>query len=122
MKKIVKIATGICAFLGLFSCEEAIKTLQLEASINKDLLTVNESMLIDFTGSTADHIVVYPGDDMQNYDLRDQSNTGLAVNKKVFTYSYRVPGVYKVVCLASTAGDKASDLKFTTRSFTVNVI
>jgi hypothetical protein len=122
MKKIVKITAGICAFLLVFSCEEEIKTLQLEASINKDLLTINESMVIDFAGSIADNIVVYPGDDMQNYDLRDQSNTGLVVNKKLFTYSYSVPGVYKVVCLASTSGDMATDLKFATCSFTVNVI
>ncbi|MDR2622477.1 MAG: hypothetical protein LBC48_07860 [Dysgonamonadaceae bacterium] len=122
MKKTSKTIVGICTLLGFFSCEETIRTPQLEASINKELLTVNESMVIDFAGSTADNIVVYPGDDMQSYDLRDQSNTGLVVNKKLFTYSYRVPGTYKVVCLASTSGDMATDLKFATRSFTVTVI
>jgi hypothetical protein len=122
MEKIVKTIAGIGVFLLAFSCEETIRTPQLEASISKDLLTINESMVIDFAGSTADNIVVYPGDDMQNYDLRDQSNTGLAVNKKLFTYSYRAPGVYKVVCLASTSGDMATNLQFATRSFTVTVI
>jgi hypothetical protein len=122
MKKIVKTIIGISALLGFFSCEEAIQPPQLEASVNKELLTVNESMVIDFAGSTADNIVVYPGDDMQNYDLRDQSNTGLVVNKQLFSYSYQVPGTYKVVCLASTSGDKAAGLQFATRSFTVTVI
>ncbi|MDR0505621.1 MAG: hypothetical protein LBH32_02225 [Dysgonamonadaceae bacterium] len=122
LKKITEITAGICALLIVFSCEETVKEPRLEASINKELLTVNESMIIDFSGSVADNIVVYPGDDMQNYDLRDKSNTGLVVNKKLFTYSYRTPGVYKVVCLASTSGDMASDLKFATSSFTVTVI
>jgi hypothetical protein len=122
MKKIAKILIGIGAFLLVVSCEETIKTPLLEASINKELLTINESMIIDFSGSIADNIVVYPGDDMQNYDLRDQSNTGLVVNKKLFTYSYRVPGAYKVTCVASTSGDMAKNLEFTTTSFTVNVI
>jgi hypothetical protein len=79
-------------------------------------------MIIDFAGSTADNIVVYPGDDRQNYELRDQSNTGLVVNKQRFTYSYQVPGEYKVVCLASTAGDRATNLQTDTCSFTVKVI
>ncbi|MDR0698666.1 MAG: hypothetical protein LBG28_05555 [Tannerella sp.] len=122
MKKILTTIAGISAFLLVSSCEEIIKTPQLEASINKNLLTVHESMVIDFAGSMADNIVVYPGDDMQNYDLRDQSNTGLVVNKKLFTYSYRVPGTYKIVCLASTSGDMATNLRFDTCSFTVNVI
>ncbi|MDR1881343.1 MAG: hypothetical protein LBR26_00985 [Prevotella sp.] len=122
MKKTARIVVGICAFLLVYSCEETIKTPVLEASINKELLTINESMVIDFSGAIADNIVVYPGDDMQNYDLRDQSNTGLVVNKKLFTYSYRVPGVYKVTCLASTSGDRATNLEFATCSFTVNVI
>jgi hypothetical protein len=123
MKKILKTLAGIGAFVLLVACEEeTVRTPQLEANINKELLAINESMIIDFAGSTADNIVVYPGDDMQNYDLRDQSNTGLIVNKKLFTYSYRVPGVYKVVCLASTADDRATNLSFDTCSFTVNVI
>jgi hypothetical protein len=122
MKQILKTVIGICAFLAACSCEETDKTPQLEASINKNLLTINESMIINFAGSLADNIVVYPGDDMQNYDLRDQSNTGLVVNKNLFTYSYPVPGTYQVVCLASTSGDKAADLQFATCSFTVTVI
>jgi len=122
MKKLLKIITGIYAFLFVFSCEEAIKTPEVEASINKELLTINESMVIDFAGSTADNIVVFPGDEMHDYDFRDHSHTGLVVNKKLFTYSYQVPGVYKVVCLASTSGDMATDLKFATCSFTVTVI
>lgn len=122
MKKIAKIMVAVSAFLLIISCEETVKPPRLEASINKDWLAINESMVIDFAGSQADNIVVYPGDAMQNYDLRDKSNTGLVVNKRMFTYSYQVPGTYKVVCLASTSGDMATDLKFDTCSFIVHVI
>ncbi|MDR1718872.1 MAG: hypothetical protein LBR67_01955 [Dysgonamonadaceae bacterium] len=122
MKTIAKIVAGLCTILLVVSCEEKIEEPQLEASINKELLAINESMIIDFAGTSADNIVVFPGDDMQNYDLRDQSNTGLVVNKKLFTYSYSTPGTFKVVCLASTAGDMAKDLKFATCSFNVTVI
>jgi len=120
--KIVKIIIGIGVLFLLFSCEkEQVKMPKAEATINKELLTINESMIISFTG-IADQVVVYPGDDMHDYNLRDQSNTGLVVDKNLFTYSYAVPGVYKVVCLASTSGDLATNLKFDTCSFTVTVI
>jgi hypothetical protein len=123
MKIAIRINLGICISLFFFSCEkEKVIFPQVEASINKELLTINESMIIDFTGSIVDKIVVYTGDNMRNYDLRDQSNTGLVVNKKLFTYSYSVPGTYNVVCVASTSGDKASNLQFVTCSFTVTVI
>ena len=122
MKKLFKILLGISAIVLGFSCEKVIEPPKIEAKVNKTLLSVNETMIIDFAGSTADQIVVFPGDDMQNYDLRDKSNTGLVVNKKLFTYSYLAPGEYKVVCLASTAGDFAKDLTFDIYSFDITVI
>jgi len=77
-------------------------------------------MVVNFIGS-ADQAVIYTGDDMHNYDLRHESNTGFVVDKGLFTYSYSTPGVYKVVCVASTYTDKATDLKRDTCSFTVTV-
>ena len=122
MKKVIRIITGICAFLLVFSCKEESVAPQIEASINKELLAINETMIISFSGSTADQIVVFTGDDMHEYELRDQSNTGLVVNKNLFTYAYGEPGVYKVVCVASTAGEMATNLQYDICSFTVTVI
>jgi hypothetical protein len=51
-----------------------------------------------------------------------QSNTGYVVNKGVFTYSFSTPGVYKVVCVASTYTDLATELKQDTCSRIVTVI
>lgn len=49
-------------------------------SIDKTTLEINESMMVRFHGS-ADNVVVYTGDTDHDYELRDQSNTGLVVNK-----------------------------------------
>ena len=58
-------------------------------------------MEIHFTG-VADQIVVFTGDKDHQYERRDSSNTGFAVNKGLFTYSYHTPGTFHVVCIAST--------------------
>ena len=122
MKKVIKIIAGICALLLVVSCkEETVATPKVAASINKTELAVNEVMKIDFGGSVADQIVVFPGNEKHDYELRNESNTGFVVNKGLFTYAYDAPGTYTVVCLASTSGDLAANLQFDTCSFVVRV-
>jgi hypothetical protein len=106
----------------MIACEEETAPVpQAVMTVNKNQFTINESMIIQFTG-IAEQAVIYTGDDMHNYDLREQSNTGFVVNKNLFTYSYQEPGTYKIVCVASTYTDGAADLKRDTCSFTVTVI
>ena len=122
MKTAIRILFGICTLSFIFSCEEdKVGAPRAEATVNKTQLAINESMSIYFTGS-ADQVVVYTGDNMHDYNLRDQSNTGFVMDKKLFTYAYSVPGVYKVVCVASTAGEMATNLQYDTCSFTITVI
>jgi len=122
MKITIRILLGVCTFLFMTSCENEDSAIpQAAMTINKNQLMINESMIIHFTG-TADQIVIYTGDDMHDYELREQSNTGFVVNKNLFTYSYSVPGTYKVVCVASTYTDNAADLKRDTCSYMVTVI
>ncbi|WP_262434645.1 DUF5017 domain-containing protein [Jilunia laotingensis] len=122
MKVAIKLLLGVCISLILSSCEEDTAPVpQAAMTVNKGQLEINESMIIHFTGS-ADQVVVYTGDDMHDYELREQSNTGFVVNKNLFTYSYATPGTYKVVCVASTYTDGATDLKRDTCSYTVTVI
>ncbi len=122
MKIIINILLVICASLFVISCEnEEAPDPQAAITVDKLLLKINESMVIRFTG-IADQAVVYTGDNMHEYELRDQSNTGFVVNKGLFTYAYTVPGRYKVVCVASTYTDRATDLKRDTCSYTVTVI
>lgn len=104
------------------SCEQdVIKNPKATIEINKDKLNINESLQIVFTGE-ADQVVIFTGDDMHNYDLRKESNTGFVVDKNVFTYSYATPGTYKVVCIASTYGDAAVNLQFDTCAVVITVI
>ncbi|WP_455587793.1 hypothetical protein [Bacteroides sp.] len=122
MKVAIKILLGVCISLLAVSCEDdTAMTPKAAMTINKNQLAINESMVINFTG-VADQVVVYTGDDMHDYELREQSNTGFVVNKNLLTYSYTIPGTYKVVCVASTYTDNATDLKRDTCSYTVTVI
>ena len=111
-KRYRKLLTGLVLFtihcslftLFLVSCSddnEPARTPSLQANVSKTNLEINESMEIHFTG-VADQIVVFTGDKDHQYERRDSSNTGFAVNKGLFTYSYHTPGTFHVVCIAST--------------------
>ena len=111
-KRYRKLLTGLvlftihCSLFTLFlaSCSddnEPARTPSLQANVSKTNLEINESMEIHFTG-VADQIVVFTGDKDHQYERRDSSNTGFAVNKGLFTYSYHTPGTFHVVCIAST--------------------
>lgn len=122
MKIAIKILLSVCLSFLLVACDdESAATPMAQMTVNKSQFAVNESMVINFTGS-ADQVVVYPGDDSHDYELREQSNTGFVVNKGLFTYSYSSPGTYKVVCIASTHTEKAAELKRDTCSFVVTVV
>lgn len=101
MKKFIIISTFI-AGLSVFSSCDNEKTTQPTASfdLDNDLLEVNQSLTFHFTGD-ADNVVVFPGDEDHDYNLLSDGNSGLVVNKGLFTYSYSTPGVYKVVCVAT---------------------
>lgn len=104
------------------ACEDDTAT-QPTAAIYVDNATVdvNESVTIHFSGS-ADNVVVYTGDEEHDYELRDQSNYGLVVNKGFMTYSYSTPGVYKVVCVATNHEDVGRSLLSDTCSVYIKVI
>ena len=90
-------------------------------SIDKTTLEINESMMVRFHGS-ADNVVVYPGDSGHDYELRNESNTGLVVNKNLLTYSYTTPGTYKVVCVATNHADEGKSILSDTCSVYIKVI
>lgn len=122
MKTLLKTIIFVIAIFFFTSCEEKITvTPEAKMTLNQTQFSINESMIINFSG-IADQVVIYTGDDMHNYELRDQSNTGFVVNKGLFTYAYSTPGTYKVVCVATTYNDLAMELKRDTSSYTVSVI
>lgn len=91
-------------------------------TVSANELAINQTMKIDFSG-VADQVVVYTGDKDHNYALRDSSNTGFVVNKGEFTYSYSQPGIFHVVCIATTYDTyMAGGLRQDSTSFDVTVI
>lgn len=122
MKFIVKIICVLFFSAGFLSCEiETPMIPEVQMAINKNQLVVNESMILKFSG-VADQIVVYMGDYMHDYELRENSNTGFVVNKGAFSYAYSTPGQYKVVCVSSTYNNSATILNRDTCSLLVTVI
>lgn len=91
------------------------------ATVEEPTVEVNQSMVLHYQG-TGDRVSVYPGDEGHDYELRDQGNSGLVVNKGIFTYSYSTPGTYKVVCVANSVGDGGETLLSDTCSLVVTVI
>ncbi len=123
MKLTLKSILGllVCA-VAFTACEEDEATQPVAAvSVDKNLYNTNETMTVKFTGS-AENVVIFPGDKDHDYELRDQSNTGLIVNKGLFTYAYQQPGTFKVVCVATNHTDEGQSIKTDTCSFVVKVI
>lgn len=104
MKKISNIIIMVMAVVLFAACSdenEEARTPVASITVNTDKLEINQSMEIHFNG-VADQVVIFTGDDGHDYDLRNESNTGFVMNKGLFTYSYTVPGTFKVVCIATT--------------------
>lgn len=105
----------------LTSCEDKEATQPTAAiSVDKNHFEVNESMTVRFIGD-AENVVVYPGDESHDYELREQNNTGLVVNKGLMTYSYQNPGVFHVVCVATNHEDAGNSIKSDTTSVWITV-
>lgn len=101
MKPIYTILPVIFSLLFISSCtDDNVNQPVAEISLSSTEVGINESVTIRFTGS-ADNVVIFPGDEGQNYDLLTQSNTGLVVNKGLLTYAYTTPGDYEIVCVAT---------------------
>lgn len=107
----------------MVSCSDEDKATQPVASISVEDTTVdvNTSIEVLFTGD-AENVVVYPGDESHDYELRYQSNSGLVVNKGRFSYSYSVPGLYKLVCVATNHSNEGQFMLTDTCSTYIRVI
>ena len=116
----------IIAFLAcglmMASCSDEKATQPTAAfSVDASELSVNQSVTVHFTGN-ADNVVIFPGDSGQDYELRNENNTGLVVNKGLFTYAYSTPGLYKMVCVATNHADAGLSILTDTCSTWIRVI
>ena len=80
---------------------ESARTPVASATISETELEINQSAQIDFTG-VANQVVVWTGDEGHDYAKRKAGDTGFAVNKGHFSYSYSVPGQFHIVVVATT--------------------
>lgn len=121
--KLYKYSLFLLAGAAMFaSCDDKEATQPTAAiSVDKYVYDVNESMTLRFIGN-ADNVVVYPGDEKQDYELRDQSNSGLVVNRGLLTYAYEKPGIYHVVCVATNLEDAGRSVMVDTTSVWVTVV
>lgn len=124
--KILTCITVVCVLLAATACSDeniASRTpvAALQYGVEDTHLNVNESMVLHFTG-VADLVAIYTGDVGHRYEYRDSMETGMAVNKGLFTYSYSAPGRFHVVCVASTFDTyEGHNAKTDTCSFYVTV-
>lgn len=102
------------------SDETAVKPVAA-IELDKNIADINESLVMRFVG-TADNVVVFPGDDGQDYERLAEGNSGLVVNKGLFTYAYSTPGTYKMVCVATNHANEGQTLLSDTCSIWIRVI
>lgn len=122
MKLTLKTILGLLVAVSFTACEDDEATQPVASvSVEKYLYDTNETMTVKFSGS-AENVVVFPGDAGHDYELREQSNTGLIVNKGVLTYAYPQPGTFKVVCVATNHTNEGQSIKTDTCSYWVKVI
>jgi hypothetical protein len=122
MKKYFSIITILFFILIANGCQDE-NAISPKASVQASAieLKINESVEFKFNG-TAQKVSIFTGDESHNYDSIQSGNKGFVVNKGVFNYAYRHPGVYKVVIVASTSNERAVQLLHDTCSVTINVI
>lgn len=106
----------------LWSCEDDdVTTPVAQFTVSATEVSVNETVTFTYTGSDAKQVVVYPGDAGHDYELKASSNTGLVVNKGTLTYSYKKPGEYKAVLVASNYDKEANDIVYSTAEINITV-
>lgn len=93
------------------SCEEEEINMPLASfEVSDTEVSVNQTVTFTFTGSDAKQIAVFTGDEGHDYDLREQSNSGLTMSKGILTYSYKKPGNYKIALLATNYDKEGNQL------------
>lgn len=113
MKKINIIS--LLFILLMYSCDnEEVTVPNADFTISSNTLSVNETVTFNYTGTSARQVVIYTGDVGHDYSLKEESNTGLVLNKGILTYSYKKPGVYKAVLVATNYDKEGKEIIFDT--------
>jgi hypothetical protein len=118
-----------CTILFLVSCEEKVET-PVACLTAPETVKINEPVLFEAC-SEADYYVVWPGDTLHNYYLRDSIyfdrrerqvfQNGFAMIGGRFQYIYRNSGTYKVVLVATNSAHNTDDFRSATTELTIVV-
>ncbi len=93
---------SLFTFLLFPSCEnEVVVKPNADFTISETVVSVNETVTFTYTGSEAKQVVIYTGDEGHDYQLKEQSNSGVVLSKGILTYAYKKQGTYKVVLIAT---------------------
>ncbi|OJV36155.1 MAG: hypothetical protein BGO29_00985 [Bacteroidales bacterium 36-12] len=121
IKNIFKVLP-FCVLLFSACVEEELTLPVASVEVSKVVYGINESVVFNFIGE-AQQVSIFTGDKAHNYDLFESGgNTGFVVNKGTFSYSYKQPGTYKVVVVASNYSEGAGNMLKDTTSVTIRVI
>jgi hypothetical protein len=114
-KKLMKNAVILCLCFLFASCEEeTVNAPQAAFQVSDTDVSVNQTIIFTFTGANARQAVVFTGDEGHDYELREHGNSGLTMSKGSLSYSYKKPGNYNVVLVATNydrAGDRILEAK-----------
>lgn len=106
----------------LFACEEEEVTAPVARfTVSSNEVSVNETVTFEYTGSSAKQVAVYTGDEGHNYSLKTSGNSGFVVNKGILTYSYKKPGRYTAVLVASNYDKEGKEILFSVDSTVITV-
>jgi PKD repeat protein len=107
----------------LFACEkeEEVTAPVARFTVSSNEVSVNETVTFEYTGSGAKQVAVYTGDQGHDYSLKTSGNSGLVVNKGILTYSYKKPGRYTAVLVASNYDKEGKDIVFAVDSTIITV-
>jgi len=120
MKKLNIIS--LLLLLCLFACDnEDVNMPNADFTVSETTLSVNQTVTFTYTGTSAKQVVVYTGDAGHDYALKEESNSGFVLNKGTLTYSYKKPGVYKAVLVATNYDKEGKEIIFDTAEAQITV-
>ena len=121
MKKYLYILMLPIALLWTACDKEGLSVPVASFTMSATETSINETVTFTYTGTGAEQVVLFTGDEGHNHDLIHQGNSGLVLNKGLLTYSYKTAGVYKVVLIATNYNDRAEDMVYSVDSAWITV-
>ena len=112
MKKFIYILVLPISFLFVSCDKDDLVEPVASFTMSATEASINETVTFTYTGTSAEQVVVFTGDEGHDYALKNKGNSGLVLNKGILTYSYKKAGVYNVVLIATNYNERAEDMVY----------